>query len=70
MTTHAHSPRPLFEPAIVRRAALAHTVVGIVTPSLFLPKRKHWIDARGAARGNKTCQCRYPHKHHGYDGDG
>ena len=37
---------------------------------LFLPQGNHRVDARGAARGNNTCQCRYPHKNQGYHRDG
>ena len=32
---------------------------------LFLPQGNHRIDARGAARGNQTCQCRDRHENHG-----
>jgi hypothetical protein len=38
-------------------------------PILFLPQGNHRIDARGAARGNNTCQCCYRHKNHGDGND-
>jgi hypothetical protein len=29
----------------------------------------HWVDPRGAARRDETCQCCYGRKNHGYNGD-